>query len=287
MKSPPFEYLAPNSLEEALAARAQYAEDSAVLAGGQSLVPMLNLRIAHPEVVLDLGRLPELAGISAWDGGVAFGAMTRQRAAERSDLVKQRAPLITRALEHVGHVTTRNRGTIGGSIAHADPAAELPAAALALDAQLVASSSDRGERTIAAADFFEGFLTTALAPDELLVAVRVPPLPERSGVSFVELARRHRDFSMAGAGAAISLDQDGAIADVRLVFIGVGSGPVRAAEAEAALTGERPHADTLREAAEQAVTGLSPGSDVHASGEYRRRLAAVLARRALEEATPR
>lgn len=286
MKPPPFEYLAPTSLDEALAVRAQHAESSAVLAGGQSLVPMLNLRIASPEVVLDLGRIPELSGISEWDGGVAFGAMTRQRAAERSDLVTRRAPLIARALEHVGHVTTRNRGTIGGSIAHADPAAELPAAALALDAQLVARSSGRGERTIAAADFFKGVFTTALSPDELLVAVRVPALPERSGVAFVELARRHRDFSMAGAAAAMSLDADGAIADVRLVFIGVGAEPARAAEAEAALRGERPHVDALRDAAEQAVLGLNPRSDVHASGGYRRRLAAVLARRALEQATP-
>lgn len=287
MKPPPFDYLAPTSLDEALALRAQHADSSAVLAGGQSLVPMLNLRIASPELVLDLGRIPELAEISEWDSGVAFGAMTRQRAAERSDLVRRRAPLIVRALEHVGHVATRNRGTIGGSIAHADPAAELPAAALALDAQLVARSSGRGERTIAAADFFKGVLTTALAPDELLVAVRVPALPERSGVAFLELARRHRDFSMAGAGAAISLDTDGAVADVRLVFIGVGAAPVRAAEVETALRGEQPHADTLRDAAEQAVSGLNPPSDVHASGGYRRRLAAVLARRALEEATPR
>lgn len=286
MKPPPFRYVAPTSLDEALEARAEHAESSAVLAGGQSLVPMLNLRLAQPEVVIDLGRIPELAGISERDGGVAFGAMTRQRAAERSDLVNRRAPLIARALEHVGHVTTRNRGTIGGSIAHADPAGELPAAALALDSQMVARSAARGERTIAAGDFFRSFLTTALEPDELLVEVRVPGLPERSGVAFVELARRHRDFAMAGAGAAIALDGDGAIAEVRLVFIGVGTGPVRATEAEEALAGEPPHADVLRQAAERAMTALEPRSDVHASGTYRRRLAGVLARRALEEAVP-
>jgi carbon-monoxide dehydrogenase medium subunit len=212
--------------------------------------------------------------------------MTRQRAAEQSELVQRRAPLVTRALANVGHVTIRNRGTIGGSIAHADPAAELPAAALALDAQLVARSSARDERTIAARDFFPGFLTTALEPDELLVEVRVPGVPERSGASFVEIARRHGDFAIVGAAAVVSLGGDGAIADARLVFIGVGGAPVRASEAEALLRGRAPEAAVFAEAAEQAVTGLEPTSDLHASADYRCRVAKVLARRALEEATP-
>jgi carbon-monoxide dehydrogenase medium subunit len=287
MKPAPFAYVAPGSLEEALAARAEHAESSVLLAGGQSLLPMLNLRIAQPQVVIDLGRIPELAGISEWNGGVAFGAMTRQRAAEYSELVRGRAPLVARALANVGHVTIRNRGTVGGSIAHADPAGELPAAALALDAQLVARSSARGERAIAAADFFRSFLTTALEPDEVLVEVRMPALPERSGVSFLELARRHRDFAMAGVGAVLSLGSEGVIADARLVFIGVGSAPVRATKAEAVLRGKPPDAATFRDAAEQAMTALDPPSDIHASAEYRRRLAGVLARRALREATPR
>jgi CO/xanthine dehydrogenase FAD-binding subunit len=237
---------------------------------------MLNLRIARPEAVIDLGRVDGLAGISEWDGGVAFGAMTRQRAAEQSALVQQRAPLVTRALANVGHVTIRNRGTIGGSIAHADPAAELPAAALALDAELVVRSAARGERTIAAADFFQGFLTTALEPDELLVEVRVPGVPAGAGVSFVELARRHGDFAIVGAAAVVSPG------DTRLVFIGVGGAPVRATEAEELLR----EGASYEEAAERAASTLDPASDLHASADYRRRVAKVLARRALEEATP-
>jgi carbon-monoxide dehydrogenase medium subunit len=285
MKPPPFDYFAPTSLDEALALRAQHADDSVVLAGGQSLVPMLSLRLARPAVVIDLGRVPGLDGVSEWDGGVAVGAMARQRAVERSELVVRRTPLVTRALANVGHLTIRNRGTVGGSIAHAHPAGELPGAALALDAQLVARSS-RGERTIRAADFFHGFMTTAIEPDEVLVEVRIPGQPERSGSSFVEVARRHGDFALAGAGAVIELAGDGAIADARLVFIGVGGAPVRAAGAEAALRGQRPDRALFAEAAEQSVAGLDPISDIHASADYRRRVARAVARRALEEAVP-
>jgi carbon-monoxide dehydrogenase medium subunit len=285
VKPPPFEYLAPASLDEALTLRAQYADDSVVLAGGQSLVPMLSLRLARPAVVIDLGRVPGLDGVSEWDGGVTVGAMARQRAVERSELVRRRTPLVTRALANVGHVTIRNRGTVGGSIAHAHPAGELPGAALALNAQLVARSS-RGERTIPADGFFHGFMTTAIEPDEVLVEVRIPGQPERSGSSFVEVARRHGDFALAGAAAAIELGGDGAIADVRLVFIGVGGAPIRAGEAEAALRGQRPDRAVFAEAAEQASAGLDPISDVHASAEYRRRVARAVARRALEEAIP-
>ncbi len=213
--------------------------------------------------------------------------MTRQRAAERSELVARRAPLVTRALGSVGHVTIRNRGTIGGSIAHADARSELPGAALALEAQLVARSSARGERTIAAADFFKGFLMTALEPDEMLVEVRVPGLPERSGVSFLELARRHGDFAIVGVAAVVSLAADGTIADARLVFIGVAGAPVRATEAEAALRGKLPDAAAFAEAAAAAQAVLEPPSDLHASAAYRRRVAGVLTQRALEEAVPR
>ena len=285
MKPPPFDYYAPTSLDEALALRAEHADDSVVLAGGQSLVPMLSLRLARPAVVIDLGRVPGLEGVSEWDGGVSVGAMARQRAVERSELVQRRTPLVTRALANVGHVTIRNRGTVGGSIAHAHPAGELPGAALALDAQLVARSV-RGERTFPAAEFFHGFMTTAIGPDEILVEVRIPGQPERSGVSFVEVARRHGDFALVGAAAAIELGGDGAIADARLVFIGVGGTPVRADEAEAALRGQRPDRAAFAEAAEQAVVGLEPISDVHASADYRRRVARAVARRALEEAVP-
>lgn len=284
MKPPRFEYFAPASLEEALVLRSEHAEDCAVLAGGQSLMPLLNLRMAFPGALIDLGLVGELAGIDEFDGGVAIGAMTRQRSAERATLVHERLPLVLKALAKVGHPAIRNRGTVGGSLAHADPAAELPAVALALDAQFVARSS-RGERTIEASEFFVGFLTTALAPDELLVKVRLPGLPAGHGAAFVELARRHGDFAIAGVAAAVALDASGTIADVRLALIGVGATPVRARAAEALLRGATPEDAVFAEAAERAKGELDPGSDAHASATYRRRVAGVLVQRALREAT--
>jgi carbon-monoxide dehydrogenase medium subunit len=283
MKPPAFRYVAPSTLEEALDARAEHAEDCAVLAGGQSLMPLLNLRMAFPGTIIDLAGVSELAGIREWDGGVAIGAMTRQRAAEGSDLIRERAPLVAAALPNVGHAAIRNRGTVGGSIAHADPAAELPAVALALDAQLVAKKKGT-ERTIDAADFFAGFLTTTLEPDELLVELRLPAMAEGHGVAFHEIARRHGDFALVGVGAAVAL-QGGKIADARLAFIGVGGAPVRAREAEKLLVGEEPSAELFAEAAERAKGELDPAGDTHASGEYRRRVAGVVAQRALAEAT--
>jgi carbon-monoxide dehydrogenase medium subunit len=284
MKPPRFRYLAPSTLEEALALRAEHADDCAVLAGGQSLMPLLNLRMALPGTLIDLGGVVELSGIREFDGGVAIGAMTRQRTAERSALVRERLPLVATALPNVGHPAIRNRGTIGGSLAHADPAAELPAVALALDAQLIARSSG-GERTIAAGDFFAGFLTTTLEPDELLVEVRVPGLPEGHRASFLELARRHGDFALVGVAAVVALDPSGAIADARLAFIGVGGTAVRAHAAEALLRGSMPDGALFSEAAERAKGELEPGSDTHATAAYRRRVAGVLAERALREAT--
>jgi CO/xanthine dehydrogenase FAD-binding subunit len=284
MKPPQFAYTAPTSLGEALELRREHAGGSTVLAGGQSLMPLLNLRMAYPDVIIDLRRVRELVGVTPRDGGVSLGAMTRQRAVERSELVQQRAPLITRALVNVGHMSIRNRGTVGGSLVHADPAAELPAVALALDAQLVARSSARGERTIGARDFFKGFLTTSLEPDELLVEVRVPASPERSGAAFIEMTRRHGDFALVGAGAVISRGDDGSIADARLVLVGVGAVPVRADDAEATLRGRAPDVSAFAEAGQQAAAGLHPLSDIHASADYRRRVARVLVQRALQEA---
>jgi carbon-monoxide dehydrogenase medium subunit len=288
MKPPPFDYRSPSSLDEALALRSEYCDDSAVLAGGQSLMPMLNLRLARPEVLIDLGRVAEVAGIRELDGGVSLGAMTRQRHAERSDLIRERAPLVQQALAHVGHPTIRNRGTVGGSLAHADPAAELPAVCIALDAVLVARSAT-AERTIAAEDFYVGFMSTALAPDELLVEVRIPaPAGTLSTLStaFLEIARRHGDFALVGVAAAIALDGEGVITDARLVFTGVGLQPVRAREAEASLRGTSAGTDAFAAAADLVAGALHPRTDAHASGDYRRRVAGVIARRALEEAMP-
>jgi carbon-monoxide dehydrogenase medium subunit len=283
VKPPPFRYLAPASLEAALELRAEHAGDSAVLAGGQSLLPMLNLRLAFPSVVIDLARVPGLAAISAEDGGLSIGAMTRQRDVETSALVRERCRVAAQALAHVGHVAIRNRGTIGGSLAHADPAAELPAVALLVDAELVVRSA-RGERRLSAEGFFLGFMTTALEPDELLVEIRLPPAPERSRSAFVEFSRRHGDFAVAGAAARVAFDDDGTILEARLSFVGVHPTPVRVAEAETMLRGARPDESVLREAAELAASRLEPSGDAHGSAAYRRRLAAVVARRALAAA---
>jgi aerobic carbon-monoxide dehydrogenase medium subunit len=257
LKPPPFEYLAPTTLDEAVALRAEHADDCVLLAGGQSLMPLLNLRLARPAAVIDLGRVAELAGIRELDGGLAIGAMTRQRTAELSTLVGERCPLLVQALRYVAHVTIRNRGTIGGSLAHADGAAELPAVALALDAELVARST-RGERTIAASDFFQGFFTTSLEPDELLTEVRFPAPETGTRTAFLEVARRHGDFALVGLAAV------GSPSGTRLAFSGVASRPVRADD-------------------EEAIAQLVPSDDIHATGAYRLRLAGTLARRALAE----
>lgn len=283
MKPPLLDYRSPSSLDEALALRSEYAYDSVVLAGGQSLMPMLNLRLARPEVLIDLGRVAELAAISELNGGVSLGAMARQRSAERSELIRERAPLVQQALGHVGHPTIRNRGTIGGSVAHSDPAAELPAVCVALDAEFVARGV-AGERTIAADDFAVGFMTTALAPDELLVEVRIPASAVTFRTAFIEIARRHGDFALVGVAAAIALDEDGLINDARLVFTGVGLMPVRAREAEASLLGTSGDSAALATAADRVTGELQPRTDGHASGDYRRRVAGVLTRRALAEA---
>jgi carbon-monoxide dehydrogenase medium subunit len=280
VKPPAFEYVAPTSLDEALELRAKHGADSVVLAGGQSLMPLLNLRLALPAVVIDIGRVMELAGVRSANGGLAIGAMTRQREVERSELVGERSPLLGKAVRLIGHPTIRNRGTVGGSLAHADAAAELSATALALDAEIVARSL-RGQRAIPARDFFLDYLTTALEPDELLVEVRVPAVP--GGAAFQEVARRHGDFAIAGA-AAVVMVEEGVVRDARIALLGVGPTPVRATEAEALLRGGRAGEELFREAAEKAAAGLEPSSDVHAPAGYRRRVAAVLTRRALMEA---
>lgn len=283
VKPPPFDYVAPPSVEEALAALAEAGEDAKLLAGGQSLVPLLALRLARPTVLVDLGRVGDLDRIEDEGATVTVGAMVRERVAERAALVADKVPLLAAALPLIGHPAIRNRGTVGGSIAHADPAAELPAVAVALDAELVVRSL-RGQRTVPAADFFEGFLTTALGPDEALVAVRFPVAPPGTGVAFVEAARRHGDFAMVGAAASVTADEDGRVTDARLVLIGVSDTPLRRPEAEQTLVGASLGSAPLDEAAAAAGDGLAPPSDLHGTSAYRRHLAGVLSRRALAQA---
>jgi carbon-monoxide dehydrogenase medium subunit len=286
VKPAPFEYHAPETLEEALALRALTAGDSAVLAGGQSLIPILSLRLAAPSALVDIGNLSELSGIAVAGRQLSIGAATRQRTAERSAEVRRACALLSLALPWIGHPSTRNRGTVGGALAHADPAGELPAVALALEAELVVRGKS-GHRIVAAADFFHGFMRTAVSEDELLVEVRFPLDPSKSGSSFLEVARRHGDFALVGVACSAQLDPQGRIARARIAFAGVGGTPVRALEAEQLLAGQEPRPELLREAAAVASAATEPHSDLHASADYRRHVAKVLARRALTEALER
>lgn len=286
MKPAPFEYFAPTSIEEALGVLAQHADEAKALAGGQSLVPLMNFRLARPGILVDLNRISELQYIREHDGGLAIGAMTRQRVAERSALIRERCPLLAEALPLVGHPAIRNRGTVGGSIAHADPAAELPAVAVALDAELVVRGP-AGERVVRPDEFFLTYLTTTLEPAELLVEVRFPAWPAGAGWAFEELSRRHGDFAIVGVATVLQVDHARRVTDARLAFIGAAPTPVRARAAEEALRGQPANEESFRAAAELVVEALDPSDDVHASAAYRREVAKVLARRALVAALGR
>jgi carbon-monoxide dehydrogenase medium subunit len=274
MKPAPFEYHRPASLAETFDLLDRYGDDGRILAGGQSLVPALNLRLATPRAIIDINRVPDLGAIRVTDRGLAVGALVRQEALERSPLVREHAPLIAAALPHVGHSAIRARGTIGGSLALADPAAELPACAVALGATIQAGRRG-GSREIAADDFFRGIYTTALAPGELVTEILVPRPAAGWRWGFEELARRHGDFALAGLAAGARIDA-GVVAEARLVFLGVGTRPVRARRAEAALAGRRADAETLAEAGRALDGDLDPPGDVHGSPALRRHLARVL-----------
>ena len=282
MKLPPVDYEAPRTVSEAVELLAEHQDEASVLAGGQSLIPLLALRLAHPAVLIDINGIAELSGVSATDGRVAIGAMTREYVAEESEIITDHVPLLAAALPLIGHEAIRSRGTVGGSLAHADPAAELPAVARALDAEFVVRGPS-GERVIPAAEWFEGFLTTSRRPDELLTEVRFPTVGRGTGISFREVARRHGDFAIVGLAASLTLS-DGAISDVRLAFAGLSDVPVRADDAEDLLVGERPSAELFEEAARRATDDVDPPADVHGSAEYRRKAAAALVRRGLRAA---
>ncbi|MEE8585094.1 MAG: xanthine dehydrogenase family protein subunit M [Acidobacteriota bacterium] len=289
MKPAPFRYVAPDSLDEALELAAGHEFDAKLLAGGQSLIPAMNFRLAQPALLIDLNRIEGLSYIrqDADTGGLRIGAMTRQRQAEESQLVARQAPLIHQALPYVAHVQIRNRGTMGGSLAHADPAAELPAVLLALQARFRLQSR-QGERWVEAQDFFTGLFETALAPEEILTEIEVPPLPSRSGCAFAEFARRHGDYALAGVAAQVTLDEAGACSRCRLVLLSVGEGPVEAKQAQGSLTGHRPQPEVLSQAAQLAACNdIDPQGDIHASVDYRRHLVRVLAERALKQAFER
>ncbi|MBI1736890.1 MAG: FAD binding domain-containing protein [Candidatus Rokubacteria bacterium] len=286
MKPVDFDYVAPQTLGEAVGLLAGGGDDARALAGGQSLVPLLNLRLVRPRLVVDLNRVAGLDGIREDGAGLTLGAMTRQADAERSTLVRTRAPLLAEALALVGHLAIRFRGTIGGTVAHADPVAEVPAAALALDATLDVTGP-RGRRTIAIDDFLRGPLMTDLAPGELLTAVRLPPWSPAWGWAFVEFARRHGDFALAGVAVVLAV-VDGRIAEpTRIVVIGDAARCRRARAAERRLVGERPEPKTFAAAAAVADEGLDPPGDIHGSAAYRAHLVRTLTGRALEIAATR
>src|SRR5438552_3210928 len=290
MKPPPFVYHRPDTLDEALDLLGEHGDEAKVLAGGQSLLPLLSLRLAHPAHLVDINRIDgQLSQIGQPDGGsgLSIGALVRQRAAEASPVVRAGCPLLAEALPLIGHTQIRNRGTVCGSLAHADPASELPAVALAMDALMVAQSRARGTRIIAADAFFRGYLTTALEPDELLTEFRMAAWPAGTGWSFQEVTRRHGDFALVGVAAALRLDTAGTCQDVRLAAIGAGPGPLRGRAAEAALRGQPFSTESVAAAAQELGKAVDPASDVQATAAYRRHVTVVLARRALEEAATR
>jgi carbon-monoxide dehydrogenase medium subunit len=286
MKPAPFDYRRPETLDEALAIFAQLGSEAKALAGGQSLVPAMNFRLARPGVLVDLNRLDSMAYIKEDDGGLRIGAMTRQRSVERSPIVASRAALLAEAMPWVAHPQIRNRGTMGGSLAHADPAAELPAVMVALDANFVLRSQT-STRTVPARDFFTGILSTVLQPEELLTEIQIPAQPARTGTAFLELARRHGDFALVGIAVALVLDQTGSCSSARIVLLSVGDAPVLATRAMETLTGNPATAERIEEAARVAGSEINPPSDIHASSAYRRQLAKVLIRRALTQAAER
>jgi aerobic carbon-monoxide dehydrogenase medium subunit len=284
MKPAPFDYHAPRLLDEAVGLLANLP-NAKILAGGQSLVPMMNFRYVIVDHLVDLGRLDELRGIAAADGRLRIGAMTCQRDLETSADIAKHCPLLGEALRHVGHRQTRNRGTIGGSLAHADPAAELPAVCAAYDATIHAASV-RGIRQIPFAEFATGFMATALAPDEMIAAIDLPIWRSSHGHGFHEFARRQGDFAIAGAAALLDVGADNVVRRAVLTVFGVTASPLRVAEAETRLIGQPLDANAIRAAAAAAWL-IEPISDIHASGEYRRHLAQVLSSRALNDAARR
>jgi CO/xanthine dehydrogenase FAD-binding subunit len=288
MKPASFEYQAPESLPAALDLLARHGGEAKVLAGGQSLIPVMNFRLAQPALLVDLNRIAELSFLRRGDdGGLRIGAMTRQRRLERDPLVEAAAPLLAETVPWIAHPQIRNRGTIGGSLSHADPAAELPAVTVALGGRfrLVKAGS---ERWVPASDFFAGLFTTALEPDEVLAEVALPPLPPRTGWSFQEIARRHGDYAQIGLAALVTLGEDGRCREARLIFLSAGDTPVEARDAAALLAGTDLGAEAVAAAADKAATDeIDPRDDVHASAKFKRHLARVLTGRALRTAAER
>ena len=287
MKPAPFAWHAPTTQDAALALKAEHGEEARFLAGGQSLIPAMNFRVAQPAVLINLNRVAGLDTLRFEpDGTLVIGATCRYRAIERDPEVARRFPLLVEALAEVAHPQIRSRGTLGGNLSHADPASEMPAVMLALEARFVVRSA-RGERIVAARDFFIGPLTTALATDEMLAEIHIPPLPPHSGTAFLEFARRRGDYAMCGVTAVVTRDAAGRCTDARIAFLGAGPTPLLAPRASAALVGTALDAIAMDAAAALAVEEVDPLGSVHATPAYQRHLAGVLAVRALRIAAER
>jgi carbon-monoxide dehydrogenase medium subunit len=287
MKPAPFKYVAATSLDQALSLKAEYGDEARFLAGGQSLIPAMNFRLARPGVLIDINGLTGLAGVdSAKAGEIRIGALTRYRALERDGDFLKACPLFADALPHIAHPQIRNRGTIGGNLSHADPASELPAVATAMGARMRLKSS-RGERELAAAEFFLGLLTTDIQPDEMLVQIALPAAKPRSGSSFMEVARRRGDFALAGVAAILTLDDSGRCTELRLALCGVGETPVDASDTASALIGRSCTHDAIDAVAVSVQEMIEPSGNVHASADYQRHIAGVLTKRAIKTAHER
>src|SRR5579871_1750765 len=287
MKPAPFKYVKASSLAQALSLKAEHGDDARFLAGGQSLIPAMNFRLARPSVLIDINGLSELAGCSGADGGqVRLGALTRYRALERDGDFLKACPLFADALPHIAHPQIRNRGTVGGNLSHADPASELPAVAVAMGARMKLRSV-RGERELEASEFFVGLLTTDIQDDEMLAEIVIPLPPASTGATFMEVARRRGDFALAGVAAMVSLDGEGSCTDVRLTCCGVGDTPVDVSGAAASLVGSSCSDQAIAAVAADVQQAIAPAGNVHASADYQRHVAGVLTQRALRTARER
>jgi CO/xanthine dehydrogenase FAD-binding subunit len=286
MKPAPFTYIAATSLEHALSLKAEHGDDAKFLAGGQSLIPTMNFRLAQPAILIDINGIEDLAGIRPSGGTTRVGALTRYRALERDETFTQIFPLVGEALPHIAHPQIRNRGTLGGNLSHADPASELPAIALALRARFRVQGV-KHERWIDAAEFFVGALTTDLQPHEMLVEVELPSPKPRTGACFMEIARRRGDFAIVGVATMITLGQGNKCTDVRLAFCGVGETPIDASSAADGLIGQTLGEEAIRDVAASVQKMIEPGGNVHATADYQRHIAGVLTERALQTAHQR
>ncbi|MBI3934646.1 MAG: xanthine dehydrogenase family protein subunit M [Acidobacteria bacterium] len=286
MYAAPFEYVCATSLSEAARLLHERQEDAKLLAGGQSLIPLLKLRLAAPAVVIDIGRLVELKGICETAEGIEIGALVRHAEIEKSELLARYCPLLPETATEVGDLPVRNRGTFGGSLAHADPAGDFPAAVLALEAKFIATSVN-GQRTISAQEFFIDLMTTALQPNEILKTILVPKLGARTGSAYVKMRQQASGFAIVGIASVVKLDARGRIEEARVAITGVAPVPYRASAVENKLRGVKPEAGTISQAAAGATDGVDVSGDLHASAEFRRELAAIFTRRSLANAAER